>query len=101
MSDGAKPGFPAMSIEQAHKLLTAPGTPLEVGEEEVRGIRMKVWKNAPPTLREIYALGALFGPRDHLVFEDERATGASFQAAANKFAHQLVADGVKPGAAGR
>ena len=32
MSDGAKPGFPAMSIEQAHALLTAPGTPLEVGE---------------------------------------------------------------------
>jgi long-chain acyl-CoA synthetase len=97
MSDGAKPAFPAMSIEQAHKLLTAPGSPLEVGEEAVRGIRMKVWKNAPPTLREVYALGAAFGARDHLVFENERATVASFQAAAAKFAHQLVADGVKPG----
>lgn len=97
MSDGAKPGFPAMSIEQAHKLLTAPGTPLEVGEEEIRGIRMKVWKNAPPTLREVYAAGAAWGARDHLVFEDERATIAAFQAAANKFAHQLVVDGVKPG----
>ena len=97
MSDGAKPGFPAMSIEQAHKLLTAPGTPLEVGEEEVRGIRMKVWKNAPPTLREVYAAGAAWAGRDHLVFENERATIGAFQAAANKFAHQLVADGVKPG----
>ncbi|MBP6689934.1 MAG: acyl--CoA ligase [Hyphomonadaceae bacterium] len=97
MSDGAKPGFPAMSIEQAHKLLTAPGTPLEVGEEEIRGIRMKVWKNAPPTLREVYAAGGLFAGRDHLVFEEERATVGAFQAAANKFAHQLVADGVKPG----
>ena len=97
MSDGAKPGFPALSIEHAHKLLTAPGTPLEVGEEEIRGIRMKVWKNAPPTLREVYAAGAAWGARDHLVFEDERATIAAFQAAANKFAHQLVADGVKPG----
>ena len=97
MNDGAKPAFPAMSIEQAHALLTAPGTPLEVGEEEVRGIRMKVWKNAPSTLREIYALGAMFGARDHLVFEDERATVAAFQAAANTFAHQLIADDVKPG----
>ncbi len=97
MSDGAKPGFPAMSIEQAHKLLTAPGTPLEVGEEEIRGIRMKVWKNAPPTLREVYAAGGLFAGRDHLVFEEERATVGAFQAAANKFAHRLVADGVKPG----
>ncbi|MEQ1811145.1 MAG: class I adenylate-forming enzyme family protein, partial [Terricaulis sp.] len=81
----------------AHKLLTAPGTPLEVGEEEIRGIRMKVWKNAPPTLREVYAAGGLFAGRDHLVFEEERATVGAFQAAANKFAHQLVADGVKPG----
>src|SRR5262245_18852278 len=97
MSDGAKPAFPAMSIEQAHKLLTAPGSPLEVGEETVRGIRMKVWKNAPPTLREVYALGAMFPARDHLVFEDERATVAAFQAAAAKFSHQLIADGVKPG----
>jgi long-chain acyl-CoA synthetase len=97
MSDGAKPGFPAMSIEQAHKLLAAPGTMFEVGEADVRGIRLKVWKNAPPTLREVYALGAMFGARDHLVFEDERATVAAFQAAAAKFAHQLVADGVKPG----
>ncbi|MGE0740510.1 MAG: class I adenylate-forming enzyme family protein [Hyphomonadaceae bacterium] len=97
MTDGAKPAFPAMSIEQAHALLTAPGTMLEIGEEEVRGVRMKVWKQAPPTLREVFALGALFGPREHLIFEDERATSAGFQAAAAKLAHQLVADGVKPG----
>jgi long-chain acyl-CoA synthetase len=97
MSDGAKPAFPAMSIEHAHQLLTAPGTMLEVGEEEVRGIRMKVWKAAPPTLREVYALGALFGGRDQLVFEDERASVAAFQAAAAKFSHQLIADGVQRG----
>ena len=46
MSDAAaKPAFPAMSIEQAHALLTAPGTMLEVGEGEVRGVKMKIWKN--------------------------------------------------------
>jgi long-chain acyl-CoA synthetase len=48
-------------------------------------------------LREVYALGALFGGRDHLVFEDERASVAAFQAAAAKFSHQLIADGVQPG----
>jgi long-chain acyl-CoA synthetase len=97
MTDGASGGFPAMSIEQAHKLLTAPGSLLEVGEAEVRGVRMKVWKNAPPTLREVFALSAAFGPRDHLVFEDERANVAVFRAAAVRMAHQFVADGVKPG----
>jgi|CXWL01.1.fsa_nt_gi long-chain acyl-CoA synthetase len=94
---GAKPAFPAMSIAQAHGLLTQPGSPLETADAEVRGVKMKVWKNAPPTLREVFALGAMFGPRDHLVFEDERATVASFRAAAAKMGHQLAADGVKKG----
>lgn len=97
MTDAAKPAYPAMSIEQAHALLTQPGSPLETGEETVRGIRMKIWKNAPPTLREVYALAEPFAPRDHLVFENERATIASFRKAAATFAHQLIADGVKPG----
>src|SRR5262249_52001788 len=74
MTEAAKPAFPAMSIEQAHALITAPGSMFEVGEAEVHGATLKVWKNAPPTLREVFAVAALFGARDHLVLEDERAT---------------------------
>ncbi len=51
-----------MSIEQAHAMLTAPGTMLEVGEETIRGVKLKVWKNAPPTLNAIFELAAAFGP---------------------------------------
>lgn len=93
----ATPGPPAMSIAQAHALLTQPGSMFELGEAEIRGVTFKIWKNAPPTLREVFMLGSLFGPRDHLVFEDERATVTAFQAAAAKMAHQFVADGVKKG----
>ncbi len=93
----AKPAFPAMSIEQAHALMTAPGTMLEVGEGEVRGVKMKIWKNAPPTLKDVFLLSAAFGPRTYLVSDDERATIAEFRSAAAKFSHQLIADGVKPG----
>ena len=93
-----KPAFPAMSIEQAHAMLTAPGTPqFEVDEEEVRGVRMKVWENAPPTLRGGHAAGAAWAGRDHLVFENERATIGEFAPPPAKFAHQLIADGVSPG----
>ena len=98
MTDAAaKPAFPAMSIEQAHALLTQPGTLLEVAEAEVRGVKMKVWKAAPPTLHAIYQLSAAFGARDHLVFEDERATINGARAAGAALARQLIADGVKPG----
>jgi long-chain acyl-CoA synthetase len=96
MTDAAKMA-PAMSIEQAHALLTQPGSMFEVGEEVVHGVRLKVWKNAPPTLRQVFEAAAAFGPREHLVFEDERATVAGFRAAAAKLAHQWVAEGVKPG----
>ncbi|HVY86258.1 MAG TPA: class I adenylate-forming enzyme family protein [Caulobacterales bacterium] len=89
--------FPAMSIEQAHKLLTQPGTMFEVAETDIRGVRTKIWKNAPPTLREVFALSAPFGPRDHLVLEDERVTIAGFRAAAIAMAHRLIGEGVKKG----
>ncbi|MBX3511387.1 MAG: acyl--CoA ligase [Hyphomonadaceae bacterium] len=97
MTDAAKPAFPAMSIEQAHALLTQPGTLLELGEAEVRGVRMKVWKAAPPTLNVIFALSAAFAARDHLVHESERATIGQTRAAAAALAQRLIADGVKPG----
>jgi long-chain acyl-CoA synthetase len=96
-ADGAKPAFPAMTIAQAHALLTQPGSMFEIGEETIRGVKLKVWKNAPPTLRAVFDLAAAFGPRDFLVFENERATIAGFQAASHKLARQLIADGVKPG----
>jgi len=93
----AKPGYPAMSIEQAHAILGQPGSMLEVGEEEVRGIRMKIWKAAPPTLRHIFELASAFAPRDHLVLDDERATIGQTRGAAIALARRLIDDGVKPG----
>jgi long-chain acyl-CoA synthetase len=86
-----------MSIAQAHALLAAPGSMLEVGEETIRGIKVKVWKNAPPTLRHLFDLAAGFAPRDHLVLEDERATVGQTRAAGIAFARRLIDDGVKPG----
>ncbi len=96
MTEAAK-AFPAMSIEQAHALLTQPGSMFEVGQENIRGIPTKIWKNAPPTLRHLFDLAAGFAPRDHLVLEDERATVGQTRATAMAFARRLIDDGVKPG----
>jgi long-chain acyl-CoA synthetase len=89
--------FPAMSIERAHALLTQPGSMFELGEATIHGVRTRIWKNAPATLRQLFDLAAAFGPREHLVLDDERATIAGVRAAAAQMAHQLIADGVKPG----
>ncbi|MES1156852.1 MAG: class I adenylate-forming enzyme family protein [Alphaproteobacteria bacterium] len=97
-SDGAAGAFPAMPIAQAHALLGQPGSMFEVGEAEIRGVKLKVWKAAPPSLRDIFNLAAAFGPtREHLVFENERATVAGFRAASATLARRLIAEGVKKG----
>jgi long-chain acyl-CoA synthetase len=97
MTEAPAAAFPAMSIERAHALLTQPGSMFELSEAEIGGIKLKIWKNAPPTLRAVFDLAAPFGPREHVVLEGERATVAGVRAAAARMAHQLIADGVKRG----
>jgi long-chain acyl-CoA synthetase len=92
------PGWPAMSIAQAHAMLTAPGSPLEMDEIVIRGVKTRVWKNLPPTLRELLAAArAGFGQRDFLVYENDRATYESFYRAAVAVANELLKQGVKKG----
>ena len=35
--------FPAMSIADAHALMTGAGSPLEIEEREIRGTRFRTW----------------------------------------------------------
>ncbi len=55
-TSGAAPSrpWPAISIAEAHALLTRPGSPFEMEEHVIRGIRTRVWKNALPTLRDVF-----------------------------------------------
>lgn len=95
--EGLPPGFPAMSIADAHRMLTQPGSMFEVAEETIRGIRLKIWKNAPPTLAHIYELGRAHGARTYLVYENERATFEAHRRAVAALARRLKAEGVAKG----
>ena len=61
-----------MSMTEATAALTAPGQMFEIGEETIRGIPTRVWKNAPPTLRNVLELSRGHGDKTFLVYEDER-----------------------------
>src|ERR1044071_4946485 len=87
-------GWPAMSIEQAHALITQPGTPCEVAEETIRGVSYKVWKSEPPTLRAVVESSRAYGEKMFLVYEDERVTYEAFYRAVSAFARTLQAEGV-------
>ena len=98
LTDLLPPGFPAMSIRDAHLLMAgAPDSPLAIEETVIRGITFKTWKNAPKTLGEIFALGEAWASHDYIVLDEDRVTFAAHRKAALKMAAQLIADGVKPG----
>jgi long-chain acyl-CoA synthetase len=91
------PGWPAMSIQQAHALLTQPGSPLEVEETLIDGVPMKVWKHLPPSLRATVEASRAHGERAFLVYEDERVSFEAFYRAVSAFARELQAQGVVKG----
>ena len=89
--------WPAVSLAQAHALLTRPGSPFEMEERVIRGVRTRVWKHAMPTLREVFAAGRAHGQKTFLVYEDDRATFEAFARAALAVAETLTRQGVHKG----
>ena len=89
--------FPAISLAQAHALLTRPGSPFEMEERDIRGVRTRVWKNAPPTMREVFLLARAHGSKTFIVYRDERVSYEQFARAALAIAEALQQAGVKKG----
>ena len=86
-----------MSVAAAYARLTAPGARFEVEEIVIRGVTTRVWKNAPPTLRDVFLNGRQFNTRTFLVYENDRATFDAFSRAVLKLASELQEQGLKKG----
>ncbi len=63
-----------MSYEEAVAAVTAPGERYETEEVVIDGITQTVFKNLPPSLRELFGTWSLRGDALFLVYEDERLT---------------------------
>ena len=72
------------------KLLTGPGAPFEIAEADVLGHRLRVWKNAMPSLRALLDISRLHGDKAFLVYEDERFTFEEHWRAAAQVGRVLV-----------
>ena len=64
--------------------------PFEVVEQDVRGVRLRVFAHAPASLRVIWDGSAVHAPNDYLVYEDERLTFDDAHHAVRALAHRLV-----------
>ncbi|SJL14627.1 related to 4-coumarate--CoA ligase 1 [Armillaria ostoyae] len=69
------PWTPCCPVEEADKILTAPGSPLEIETRVVNGRVLKVWKNLWPSIRAFF----LHSSKEHahktcVIYEKERYT---------------------------
>jgi long-chain acyl-CoA synthetase len=92
------PGWPRLSLAEAHRRLIAPGSPFEVESREIRGVPIRVWKHALPNLRDVLISGTQSYPeRTLLVYEDERVTMPGFARAVATLAQALQREGLRKG----
>jgi long-chain acyl-CoA synthetase len=91
------PNWPALPLAEAHALLTAPGSLFEMEERVIRGVKTRVWKNSPPTLRDVFMNTFAFKERVCIVYEDERISYDAFNRAVIALANELRARGIVKG----
>ncbi len=84
-------------LRRAREELTGPGGIFEIVEADVLGNRIRTYKNAPPSVREVWLSTVAFGDRTYLIYEDERMSYAQAHAQTNAIAAWIAAQGVKPG----
>ena len=82
---------------KAREVLTGPGGEFEIVEADILGNRLRVYKNAPPSVREVWLSTLQFLERDYLVYKDERWTYADAHRDVAAAASWLSAQGLKPG----
>jgi long-chain acyl-CoA synthetase len=87
-----------LTYEEAIAQITGPGSPFEITESVIRGERLRVFKNTPPSLRTLFDLGRARGEQTFLVYEDESWSWAETMRHADALAAALVHRfGVAPG----
>ena len=84
-------------LRQVWGQLTAEGGPFEIEQVTVRGISVKSFKNAAPTLRDFWLQSAAQGDKDHLVYGDERWTFADAHREVASAAAWLSSQGIGSG----
>ncbi len=82
---------------QAREELTGPGGDFEVVEAEVLGNKIRIYKTAPPSVREFWLSTKEFAERPYLIYGDERLTYGQSHEQVNAVASWLADQGVKPG----
>src|SRR6476620_7323049 len=79
-----------MSYADAAAAVTAPGQRYETERTSIRGIEYTVFRNCPPSLRELFGTARDRGDDTFLVYEDERWSFTDTMAAVDALGATLV-----------
>src|SRR3569623_3237161 len=79
-----------MSWPEVQATLTAPGQMFELADADVRGETLRVWKNAPSSLRDLLELSRLYTDNTFIVYEDERTTFDEHFRQVATLSHRLI-----------
>jgi long-chain acyl-CoA synthetase len=83
--------------QETWNTLTGPDASFEVVEIKVRNSPMRVYKNAPLSLREVWLGSLAYAERDYLVYGDERWTYAEVHIQVASIANWMEGQGIKSG----
>jgi len=86
-----------MDRQQIIAELTGKGGPFETHETTVVGVPMKVYANAPTSMRAVFESTGAFADREFLVYDDERWTYGDLHARVRALAHLLHERGIRKG----
>ena len=84
-------------LKAAWNELTAPGAAFEIVEVEVGGHSLRAFKNAPPSVRDLWLSTAAYAERPYLIYDGEAITYAEAHKIVASTAAWLFAQGVRPG----
>ena len=84
-------------LRQTRADMTADDSMFAMHEVERRGVKLRAYKLAPPSLRVLWDLSKQFAERDYLVYGEERWTYAQAYAEAASLANWCLAQGIQPG----
>lgn len=76
---------------------TAAGADFEIHRVEVRGQKLRAFKNAPGSLRDVWLASAAHAEKDAIVFQNERWTYAQAHATVASVANWYAAQGLRSG----
>ncbi|GAA5894576.1 class I adenylate-forming enzyme family protein [Sporobolomyces salmoneus] len=96
-SSAPPPQAPKRTLDECHKILTGPGMPWEMENRVIKGRKVRVYKQLPPSVRDFWLATKAHGKKECIVYENERYSYEEAQTKVQHLASLFHQRGVRKG----